>query len=71
MCGISGQSLDTCRLHCCSVYATILQPPAYLIKVASEAAEATVVVPISIGGNTYLHLGIGDVYACCVRIHNF
>ena len=56
--------------HCCSVYATILKPPAYLIEVSGEAAEATVVVPSPVDWNTYLHLGIRDVYACRVRIHN-
>lgn len=63
--------VDACRLHRSSVNATIDKPFADLIEVTGKAAESAVVVPIPVDGNTYLHLGIGNVYACCVRIHDF
>ena len=63
--------VDASGLHRHGIDTASLQPIADFIQVTGKASEAAIVLAIPACGDAYLHLRICDVYACCVRVHNF
>ena len=63
--------VDAGGLHRNSINTACLQPFADLAQVTGKASEAAIVLAVPACGDADLHLRIRDVYACCVRVHDF